>query len=90
MFVSLFILLLFVAPAAIAAPTSLASLQKSNFQDLTRGLSQKCTLNKLAIPVPAGISLTKGEALVFATVGRGVQNYTCTAGKFVSAGAVAK
>lgn len=82
--------ILFCLVPALAAPTTLASLQTSNFGDLTRSLPQKCSLQRFAIPVPAGLTLTTGEAPVLATVGRGTQNYTCTAGKFVSAGAVAK
>jgi len=51
----------------------------------------RCDVSKQAINFPAGsaISVPAGMVPTFVTVGRGIQNYTCTAGAFVSTGAVA-
>lgn len=55
-----------------------------------RAVPQGCSLAGLTVPVVAGLSLPSGQKLSAVTVGRGTQNYTCTAGKYVSAGAVAE
>jgi hypothetical protein len=49
-----------------------------------------CPTQNVAVPLIAGLQVPPGEKTVYVGLGRGVQNYTCTAGKYVSAGAVAK
>ncbi|KAK1920846.1 hypothetical protein DB88DRAFT_513589 [Papiliotrema laurentii] len=75
--------------SVMGAPTSLSALQSSSFNDLTRSLAPSCPLGNFQIPLPSGLTLSPGQQVKFATVGRGTQNYTCTNGAFVSSGAVA-
>jgi hypothetical protein len=45
------------------------------------------------VPLPSNqttLSVPSGQKTTIVTVGRGVQNYTCTSGAWVSVGALAK
>lgn len=51
---------------------------------------RSCPVSSVKVPLIAGLEVPAGEKTVAIGLGRGTQNYTCTAGKYVSAGAVAK
>lgn len=74
----LFAILLALVPFALAAPTPDMSTSSS------------CPVSSIEVPIIPGIERSAGEQTIFSTVGRGVQNYTCTAGKWLSAGALAE
>ena len=78
------LLLLLVPATAFALPTS------SVLSALNAAHVQSCSLKDFIIPVVPGLSVPAGQKPILATVGRGTQNYTCTAGRFASSGAVAK
>ncbi|OCF42517.1 hypothetical protein I317_03633 [Kwoniella heveanensis CBS 569] len=82
--------------AAAAVPTTLASIQSADFKSLlsSEKIPQNCPINKtLTVPLSAAaggtLAVPAGQAVSMITVGRGVQNYTCTNGTYVSAGALA-
>lgn len=52
--------------------------------------ARHCDVSAIQVPLLTGLSIPDGEKTEFITLGRGVQNYTCTGGVYVSAGAVAK
>lgn len=52
--------------------------------------TQHCNVDTVQVPVIPGLTIPAGEKTAFITLGRGFQNYNCTSGAFVSAGAVAK
>lgn len=49
-----------------------------------------CSTSNIAIPLPSGLSIPDGQKPSLVTIGRGIQNYTCTKGVYVSTGALAK
>lgn len=87
--------LLALLPVALSAP-AIAPDHLSSLSKFTSALTTQCSAAKVAVPLPANasfasvLSTSAGEKTEIITVGRGVQNYTCTAGKYVSAGALAK
>lgn len=52
----------------------------------------RCDVSGLTVPLPAQntIQVPAGQKIEIVTMGRGVQNYTCTDGLWVSKGALAK
>ncbi|RXK35677.1 hypothetical protein M231_07050 [Tremella mesenterica] len=51
-----------------------------------------CPLNGLAVPLPTdqtALTVPAGQRLMYVALGRGIQNYTCSAGAYVTAGALA-
>ena len=53
----------------------------------------KCDVSRLAVPLPMNqttLSVPMDQTISLVTLGRGVQNYTCTDGLWVSKGALAK
>jgi len=84
--------LLLLAQLASAAP-SMSPTDTLRAVGLASHESDKigsCSIDNLQIPLPSGLTLAIGQNLSKVTLGRGTQNYTCTQGAFVSAGAVAK
>ncbi|WVF66734.1 hypothetical protein IAT40_001476 [Kwoniella sp. CBS 6097] len=78
------------AAATAVAPTTLSSIQKADFKSLASRIPQNCTVNTLSVPLTgSSLAVPGGETTSMITVGRGVQNYTCTNGNYVSAGALA-
>lgn len=59
--------------------------------NIARTLPQSCSVSN--IPVPLGdqttLSVSDDEVSSMIAVGRGIQNYTCTSGAYVSTGALA-
>ncbi|KAK8861282.1 hypothetical protein IAR55_002101 [Kwoniella newhampshirensis] len=92
--------LLFLLPATLSLPftsrsdsSTLSFLSSAPFQSLI-GLDDQtthCSVDGLTVPLSGvpGLSVPGGQKLSTITVGRGVQNYTCTSGTYVTAGAVA-
>lgn len=85
--------LVFLLPATLAMPSlsrTLADLAlRNNGFDLTN-LPQGCPTSNITVPVPKGLSVPAGENTTLVTVARGSQNYTCSKGAYISAGALAK
>lgn len=82
---------------ALSLPFSLDSyLHSLNLSasslNIPRTLSQSCSVSN--IPVPLGdqttLSISDDEVSSMITAGRGIQNYTCISGAYVSTGALAK
>jgi hypothetical protein len=80
---------LLAVPAVLGAPVALSEADTSAlFKTALTITAPSCAVP--ALNLPAGIVVPAGQSLKSATVGRGKQNYTCTAGAYVSAGAVAE
>nr|XP_019012364.1 uncharacterized protein I206_03211 [Kwoniella pini CBS 10737]OCF51145.1 hypothetical protein I206_03211 [Kwoniella pini CBS 10737] len=99
---SKFIFLFALLPAALSAPAadtsssnvdlrSLASISKSNLKSLASKIPQNCQLTNITVPLNGqdGLSVPAGQVVSNVAVGRGIQNYTCSSGAYVSAGALA-
>lgn len=75
----------------LAAPSrfQIPNLASTAVHPLTNIAS--CPVNNVTLPLPAGatIAVPSGQTLLAVSMGVGVQNYTCTNGTYVSAGAVA-
>lgn len=83
--------LLLLLPLTLASPlSSLAARQSDDFAALAQTIPATCPANNVRIPLPTNFTLSANETTHLVTVGRGTQNYTCTNGTFVSAGAVAE
>jgi hypothetical protein len=64
-----------------------------NDNDGPHGKDDRCDVSKLPIPLPANqttLVQPTDQTLQLVTLGRGVQNYTCVNGTYVSAGALAE
>ncbi|GFZ42886.1 hypothetical protein JCM24511_00604 [Saitozyma sp. JCM 24511] len=75
------------AICTIAAPAS-----PSNLVYAARAVQGGCSTSNLSVPLPSGqttLSVPTGQQTIYATTGRGIQNYTCTDGAWVSVGALA-
>jgi hypothetical protein len=75
------------AICAMAAPAGLGTFLNS------RAVQGGCSTANLSVPLPDGqttLSVPTGQQTIYATTGRGIQNYTCTDGAWVSVGALAK
>jgi hypothetical protein len=73
-------------PLALALPAS-SGLSVSHLK------STGCSTSQIAVPLPSNqstLSVPAGQKTIYATVGRGVQNYTCTSGTWTNVGALAK
>ena len=87
-------ILLFLLPVALAVPlaqigsSELVSRSTAGYK-LPPGL-QGCQTANIPITLPSGLSIPNGQSISLITVGRGIQNYTCTNGAYVSIGALAK
>ncbi|WWC59912.1 uncharacterized protein I303_102474 [Kwoniella dejecticola CBS 10117] len=90
--------LIILSPAVLSAPVaaaldvkSLASISRTNLQTLASRLPQRCSVSNISVPLEgqAGLAVPAGQTVSTIAVGRGVQNYTCTSGAYVSAGALA-
>lgn len=88
MFFPLFTLLA-ALPFTLGAPTP-AGPMDAQFKSALQTSSQGQCGAIPALTLPAGVVVPAGQAITMATVGRGRQNYTCTGGAFVTAGAVAE
>ncbi|WVQ94347.1 hypothetical protein IAU59_001426 [Kwoniella sp. CBS 9459] len=77
------------AAAATSTPTTLSSIQSADFNSLAAKMPQNCAVGTLSVPVAGSLAVPAGQAVSMVTVGRGVQNYTCTNGTYASAGALA-
>ncbi len=75
-------------PLLEAAISTLAERHQSGFDLLN--LPQGCSTSGIPVPVPKGLSVPSGQNTSLITVGRGVQNYTCTKGVYLNIGALAK
>jgi len=75
----------------LASPLGLANLAKSHACSVTQ--SQSCNVSQYSIPLPGNqttLVVPPGEVPTLITLGRGIQNYTCTSGAWVNIGALAK
>ncbi|CAD6581913.1 MAG: hypothetical protein TREMPRED_003133 [Tremellales sp. Tagirdzhanova-0007] len=50
---------------------------------------QGCSTSNFQLDLPTGLSVPSNQSVSLVTVGRGIQNYTCTNGTYVSNGALA-
>ena len=78
------LILLPLAPLLLAKPL----VQRSSKIDFAS--FSGCPTSSIPVPVPSGLTVPAGQNVSLITVGRGIQNYTCTNGTYVSAGALAK
>ncbi|KAK4690048.1 hypothetical protein P7C73_g74, partial [Tremellales sp. Uapishka_1] len=78
---------------ALAAPFGPSGPRGSapNFASLLASASTGCSTSGLTVPLSGQttLALPSGQAVSMVTTGRGIQNYTCTGGAYVSVGAVA-
>ena len=51
---------------------------------------QGCPTSGFQLDLPTGLSVPSKQTVSLITVGRGIQNYTCTNGTYASNGALAK
>ncbi|WVQ77795.1 hypothetical protein IAR50_007485 [Cryptococcus sp. DSM 104548] len=73
-----------------AALSSLSSIQSQSFPDLTKSLPTGCSVSNITVPLGAStLAAVDGQSSSTIAVGRGIQNYTCTSGAYVSTGALA-
>ena len=80
------LLLLPVIPTSLALPF----IERSSYSHLSHKFDlskfQGCPTSGILVPVPMGLSVPNGQTTSLVTVGRGIQNYTCTNGAYVTAG----
>ncbi|RSH94360.1 hypothetical protein EHS25_004163 [Saitozyma podzolica] len=77
----------------LAICTITAPAGPSNLVYAARAVQGGCSTSNLSVPLPNGqttLSVPTGQQTIYATTGRGIQNYTCTDGAWVSVGALAK
>ncbi|TYJ52394.1 hypothetical protein B9479_007012 [Cryptococcus floricola] len=97
MFTSPLIAILTALPAVLscAVPrspdlSSISSIQSQSFPDLARSIPQGCSVSNITVALgSSSLSLVDGQSSSTIAVGRGIQNYTCTSGAYVSTGALA-
>ncbi|WWC87564.1 uncharacterized protein L201_002454 [Kwoniella dendrophila CBS 6074] len=99
MFLCTFVLAFMLCPSRISSipieATSSAKTKdpKSDIQNLVSRLSnyQNCQIINYSVPFNgiSGLTVPNNERVSRISVGRGIQNYTCTQGNYVSAGALA-
>jgi hypothetical protein len=81
-------LLLLLSLAFAASATGPAALKDT--VSFAKTILSACPASSVNIPLPVGLALSANETANLVTVRRGIENYTCTNGTFVSAGAVAE
>ncbi|WRT65390.1 uncharacterized protein IL334_002333 [Kwoniella shivajii] len=103
MFIKLIASFIILLPAVHSAPASdstsaasvnyksLSSISQTKLPDLACKLPQNCKVSNITLPLSgvASLSLPEGQVVSSVAVGRGIQNYTCTSGVYVSVGALA-
>ncbi|WVN90516.1 uncharacterized protein L203_105752 [Cryptococcus depauperatus CBS 7841] len=94
MFTKTLVSFLFVLPVVWSAPVAESVPDIGNWPDVGRSGNswpRSCSVSKVAVPLgnQSKLVVPSGETSSIITVGRGIQNYTCTSGAYVSVGALA-
>lgn len=78
-------------PSSLNPSSYLSNLSASPL-NIVRTLPQSCSASNIRVPLdgPSNLAVSDGEVSSMIAVGRGIQNYTCNSGAYVSIGALAK